>query len=196
MSSIKKKIVFLGGSSVGKSSILLRFTNNQFQEGQEPNVGASFLTKELSIENLKYKLQIWDTAGQERYSSMAPMYYRSASGAIIVYDITDSESFITAKKWVKELQQMGPIDVKMAIVGNKVDLSNDRQVSIEEVKEYAESSGALFFETSAKTGKNVYELFRQLLTHLPKTNSKKNLDEKEGNIKFVESEDKPNDTCC
>jgi len=114
------------------------------------------------------KFEIWDTAGQERYHSLAPMYYRGAQAAIIVYDITNQESYDRAKAWVKELQRQGNPNIVISLTGNKADLSSSRKVSTQDAQTYSEENGILFMETSAKTASNVNELFVAIAKKLPK----------------------------
>ncbi|KAJ3450025.1 ras-related protein rab-5c [Anaeramoeba flamelloides] len=166
MSSINHKIVFLGESAVGKSSLVIRFVNGKFSPSQEPTVGAAFLTKKITIKNVNYKLQIWDTAGQERYHSLAPMYYRGAGAAFIIYDITSYDTFEKSKKWIEELKKLGDPDVRIALVGNKIDLVEERVIEKEKGQEYAEKNGLMFFETSAKTSENVDKLFIEMTQQL------------------------------
>jgi Ras-related protein Rab-5C len=160
--NLRIKLVLLGDSGVGKSCIVLRFVRGQFDPSSKVTVGASFLSQTIALKdstNVKY--EIWDTAGQERYASLAPLYYRGAAAAVVVYDITNSETFLKAQFWVKELQKHGNPDIVMALVGNKADLETQRAVPREEAQEYAESNGMFFIETSAKTSDNVNELFEQ-----------------------------------
>jgi len=163
------KLVLLGESAVGKSSLVLRFVKGQFLDYQESTIGAAFLTQTVCLNDTTVKFEIWDTAGQERYHSLAPMYYRGAQAAIVVYDITSYDSFDRAKKWVKELQRQGNPNIVIALAGNKVDLASKRTVEIEESQAYAEENGILFMETSAKTAANVNELFVAIAKKLPKT---------------------------
>ena len=125
------KLVLLGDSAVGKSSLVLRFVKKQFFEYQESTIGAAFLTQTLVVDDNTVKFEIWDTAGQERYHSLAPMYYRGAAAAIVVYDLTNHQSFIRAKSWVKELQRQGKDNMIIALAGNKVDLADQRAVDPE-----------------------------------------------------------------
>eukprot|EP01121_Diplochlamys_sp_Union-15-3_P009735 TRINITY_DN2660_c0_g2_i1.p1 TRINITY_DN2660_c0_g2~~TRINITY_DN2660_c0_g2_i1.p1 ORF type:complete len:202 (+),score=44.74 TRINITY_DN2660_c0_g2_i1:41-646(+) len=164
------KLVLLGQSAVGKSSLVLRFVKGQFLEYQESTIGAAFLTQMVSLNDTTVKFEIWDTAGQERYHSLAPMYYRGAQAAIIVYDITSEESFSRAQKWVKDLQRQDP-EIVIALAGNKLDLEDQRVITTEMAKDYAEENSLLFSETSAKTAMNVNELFVAIAKKLPKVNT-------------------------
>lgn len=162
------KLVLLGDAAVGKSCLVVRFVRDEFFEFQEPTIGAAFLTQTVALDDATVKFEIWDTAGQERYRSLAPMYYRGAAAAIVVYDITDPDSFTGAKSWVKELQRRGDPNVVIALAGNKADLENRQKVSKEEVDKYAEENGILHVVTSAKNGTNVKSLFVEIAKQLPK----------------------------
>ncbi|KAE9576865.1 Vacuolar protein sorting-associated protein 21 [Colletotrichum fructicola] len=191
------KLVLLGEAAVGKSSLVLRFVNNDFQENKEPTIGAAFLTQKCNLPTRTIKFEIWDTAGQERFASLAPMYYRNAQAALVVYDLTKPTSLIKAKHWVAELQRQASPGIVIALVGNKLDLTNGagesagsaggdagedadgedgsgdaRKVSTEEAKTYAEEESLLFFETSAKTGHNVTEVFTAIANAIPETSLK------------------------
>lgn len=171
------KLVLLGEAAVGKSSLVLRFVSNDFQENKEPTIGAAFLTQKCTIGDRTIKYEIWDTAGQERFASLAPMYYRNAQAALVVYDITKPASFIKARHWVKELHEQASKDITIALVGNKFDLVADdndtdeslRKVSKEEGQALADEEGLLFFETSAKTSHNVNEVFVAIGSKIPET---------------------------
>ena len=162
------KLVLLGDSAVGKSSLVLRFVRGQFFEYQESTIGAAFLTQTVALNDTTVKFEIWDTAGQERYHSLAPMYYRGAAAAIVVFDITNRDTFQRAKQWVKELQRQGNPNIVIALAGNKSDLSSKRKVEPEEAESYASDNGVFFMETSAKTATNVNELFVAIARKLPK----------------------------
>eukprot|EP01094_Clydonella_sp_ATCC50884_P013457 TRINITY_DN2373_c2_g1_i3.p1 TRINITY_DN2373_c2_g1~~TRINITY_DN2373_c2_g1_i3.p1 ORF type:complete len:170 (+),score=48.09 TRINITY_DN2373_c2_g1_i3:377-886(+) len=153
------KLVLLGESAVGKSSLVMRFVKGQFFDYQESTIGAAFLTQTVCLNDTTVKFEIWDTAGQERYHSLAPMYYRGAQAAIVVYDLTSSDSFERAKNWVKELQRQGNPNIVIALAGNKLDLEEKRAVTSEDAQAYAAENSILFMETSAKTAANVNELF-------------------------------------
>uniref|UniRef100_A0A8I5N670 RAB5A, member RAS onco family n=6 Tax=Boreoeutheria TaxID=1437010 RepID=A0A8I5N670_PAPAN len=130
--------------------------------------GAAFLTQTVCLDDTTVKFEIWDTAGQERYHSLAPMYYRGAQAAIVVYDITNEESFARAKNWVKELQRQASPNIVIALSGNKADLANKRAVDFQEAQSYADDNSLLFMETSAKTSMNVNEIFMAIAKKLPK----------------------------
>ncbi|KAB7505407.1 Ras-related protein Rab-5B [Armadillidium nasatum] len=123
------------------------------------SVMAAFLTQTVCLDDTTVKFEIWDTAGQERYHSLAPMYYRGAQAAIVVYDITNQDTFERAKTWVKELQRQASPNIVIALSGNKADLSNKRVVELDEAQNYAEENSLLFMETSAKTAMNVNDIF-------------------------------------
>ncbi|CAR27381.1 hypothetical protein ZYGR_0I06550 [Zygosaccharomyces rouxii] len=164
------KLVLLGEAAVGKSSIVLRFVSNDFSENKEPTIGAAFLTQRVNIGEQTVKFEIWDTAGQERFASLAPMYYRNAQAALVVYDITKPQSFIKARHWVKELHEQASKGIVIALVGNKLDMienGGERKVAKEEAEKLAEEEGLLFFETSAKSGENVNEVFLGIGEKIP-----------------------------
>jgi len=166
------KLVLLGESAVGKSSLVLRFVKDQFDDYRESTIGAAFLTQTIALdETTTVKFEIWDTAGQERYKSLAPMYYRNANCAVVVYDITQASSLDKAKAWVKELQRQANENIVIALAGNKLDLASGtrskRAVETAEAEAYAKEAGLLFFETSAKTAENVKELFTAIARKLP-----------------------------
>ena len=159
---VTAKLVILGESSVGKSSIVLRFVRHEFVPNQESTIGAAFLVQTVSLPQGQVKFEIWDTAGQERYRSLAPMYYRGACAAVIVYDITCADSFRRAKSWIKELQTNTDGNIVLALVGNKSDLNDARAVSTKEGQGLAEEEGVQFFEASAKSGHNIEEVFNSI----------------------------------
>ncbi|KAF7436315.1 GTP-binding protein of the rab/ypt [Pleurotus ostreatus] len=162
------KLVLLGESAVGKSSLVLRFVKDQFDDYRESTIGAAFLTQTVTLEDqTTVKFEIWDTAGQERYK--APMYYRNANCAVVVYDITQSASLEKARTWIRELQRQADPSIVIALCGNKSDLAARRQVTEEEAKKYAEEEGLMWAETSAKTGEGVTEIFTAIAKKLPLT---------------------------
>ncbi|XP_060668685.1 ras-related protein RHN1 isoform X2 [Ziziphus jujuba] len=147
---------------------MARSGNKNIQAKLESTIGAAFFTQVLSLNEATIKFDIWDTAGQERYHSLAPMYYRGAAAAVVVYDITSMESFIRAKKWVLELQRQGNPNLIMFLAANKADLEEKRKVGVEEGEQYAKENGLFFIETSAKSAQNVNELFYEIAKRLAK----------------------------
>lgn len=166
------RIVTLGTSATGKTSITNRYVNNDFNETPISTIGASFLIKKIYRPNGKsVRFDIWDTCGMERYNSIAPIYYKAARVCLVVYDITNRTTFEKAQTWVAILLQEANIDVIIALIGNKIDLADDRSVSYNEGKEYADSQRLLFYEVSAKTGQGINEIFTEILkilTHYEK----------------------------
>ncbi|EUC49418.1 hypothetical protein COCMIDRAFT_84654 [Bipolaris oryzae ATCC 44560] len=194
------KLVLLGEAAVGKSSLVMRFVNNDFQENKEPTIGAAFLTQKCNLPSRTIKFEIWDTAGQERFASLAPMYYRNAQAALVVYDITKPSSLTKAQHWVAELHRQASPGIVIALVGNKFDLAtagdedrpedadaapaaegeeeqaqddqDSRRVPSKTAKAYADEESLLFFETSAKTGHNVAEVFTAIANAIPEASLK------------------------
>ncbi|KAM9250117.1 ras-related protein Rab-17 [Dugong dugon] len=153
------KLVLLGSGSVGKSSLALRYVKNDFKSIL-PTVGCAFFTKVVHMESASLKFEIWDTAGQEKYHSVCHLYFRGANAALLVYDITSKDSFLRARHWLKDLEsEFLPGEVVVMLVGNKTDLSEEREVTFEEGKEFAESKKLLFMEASAKLNHQVTEIF-------------------------------------
>eukprot|EP00658_Telonema_sp_P-2_P020370 TRINITY_DN18057_c0_g2_i1.p1 TRINITY_DN18057_c0_g2~~TRINITY_DN18057_c0_g2_i1.p1 ORF type:complete len:205 (-),score=35.07 TRINITY_DN18057_c0_g2_i1:349-963(-) len=162
------KVVLLGDMGVGKSSIALRLVHDQFNANSVTTVGAVCWTKSVNTTAGPIKLQLWDTAGQERYHALAPLYYRGAAVAVVVYDITRRETFGTLKDWVRELKMQGPSNILIAVVGNKADLVENRQVEESAGKEFANEINGLFAETSAKDAEGgINELFTRIGENLP-----------------------------
>lgn len=164
---INIKLVLLGEAAVGKSSMVLRFVANEFTENREPTIGAAFLTQKCDVGDKTIKFEFWDTAGQERFHSLAPMYYRNAQAAVVVFDITNMESLVKAKSWVKELQRQAAPNIVIALAGNKVDLASKREVSTQEAEAYAQDAGLLYTETSAKDNIGITELFTEIASKVP-----------------------------
>ena len=153
------KYVIVGDASVGKSNLLLRYSHGQFREEYQLTIGVEFGSNNIKIEDKIFRIQIWDTAGQENFRSITRAYYKNSACALIVYDISRRASFDSISTWIEDCKNSSPKSVFMVLVGNKCDLEKEREVSEEEGKELAETNGMLFFETSAKTGKNVEEVF-------------------------------------
>jgi len=154
------KLLLIGDSGVGKSALLLKFTDNTFSENFISTIGVDFKIRTVTIKGKVIKLQIWDTAGHERFRTITSSYYRGAHGIFVVYDVTDVKSFESAPKlWLAELDKFAVGDVCKMLVGTKNDLENQRVVSTADGKKVAEQCGAFFLETSAKTGQGVEEAF-------------------------------------
>ncbi|KPJ10644.1 Ras-related protein Rab-31 [Papilio machaon] len=149
MKVIEAKIVVLGSQGVGKTSLVVRYIGKMFSRHISPTIGASFFTCNINLAEARVKLQVWDTAGQERFRSMAPMYYRNANAALLVFDITCRASFAAVKSWVKELQSNAPGPLVLALVGNKADLAGAPCVPATDAARYAAALGAPYTETSA-----------------------------------------------
>jgi Ras-related protein Rab-2A len=153
------KYIIIGDSGVGKSCLLLQFTDKRFQPAYDLTIGVEFGTRMINIGNKQIKLQIWDTAGQENFRSITRSYYRGAIGALLVYDITKRETFNHLTNWLKEVNERSNENMVIMLVGNKSDLKHKRVVSTEEGEAFAEDHGLVFLETSAKEAANVEEVF-------------------------------------
>eukprot|EP01106_Pelomyxa_sp_JSP_P015292 TRINITY_DN519_c0_g2_i1.p1 TRINITY_DN519_c0_g2~~TRINITY_DN519_c0_g2_i1.p1 ORF type:complete len:209 (-),score=37.05 TRINITY_DN519_c0_g2_i1:56-682(-) len=161
------KMVFLGDTTVGKTSIITRFMYDTFDANYQATVGIDFLAKTMYMDGRTLRLQLWDTAGQERFRSLIPSYIRDCSVAVVVYDITSRATFTSVDKWVADVRAERSLDVVLVIVGNKTDLADKcRQVSIEEGELKAKEHQSIFLETSAKAGYNIKQLFRRIATAL------------------------------
>ncbi|ORY00687.1 ras-like GTP-binding protein RYL2 [Basidiobolus meristosporus CBS 931.73] len=167
---LEAKVVILGSQGVGKTSLVVRYVQRTFSPNCPSTIGASFMTTKLVVENCKVRLQIWDIAGQERFRSMAPMYYRGANAAVIVYDLTSRKSFDDIEAWVEELRKNMAEELVIHIVGNKFDLASaQRSVSLDEAAEVISNSigaGYTVHEVSAKDDEGVHEIFFQIAKQL------------------------------
>ncbi|NWS68539.1 RAB17 protein, partial [Crotophaga sulcirostris] len=160
------KVVMLGSTSVGKSSLAYRYVKNDFKESL-PTVGCSFFTQTLNLEAATIKFEIWDTAGQEKYHSVCHLYYRGANAALLVYDIANKETLNRAKLWLRDLEkEFLPDEIVIGLVGNKTDLAAEREVATEEGEEFARTKGLLFMETSAKSNHQVNDIFMAIAQEL------------------------------
>ncbi|CAF2128690.1 unnamed protein product [Rotaria magnacalcarata] len=164
------KLLLIGDSGVGKSSLLTRFSDDSFTESYLSTIGVDFKIRTLKHNGKKIKLQIWDTAGQERFRTITATYYRGAQGIIIVFDLTNLESFDNIKNWLTEIERNGPEDVKKLLVGNKCDLASERVVDYAKAKKFADSLHISYIETSAKGSSNVEPIFQTLITEIPSKN--------------------------
>ena len=198
------KIIILGDSSVGKTALTKKAVKNEFEEYYQATVGFEFLVFNIKINSLIIKLQIWDTCGQELYKSLITNFYRNSSLAILVYAINKKDTFVNIKNWLKELKINGAPDMKIFLVGNKIDL--EREVTKEEAQKYAEINRIdMFMETSAKTGENAQQLLIEVakFLYIDSLNYKKkvidNKDDKKEKLKLNENEKveiKTKKKCC
>jgi Ras-related protein Rab-1A len=160
------KLLLIGNSSVGKTSILLRYVDDAFNTDFQTTIGVDFKLAELTRNDKLIKLQLWDTAGQDRFRNIVASYYRGANGIILVYDITNAESFHNIPKWMEESSSYLTQSVPKLLIGNKADLSSQRQVSTADAQEFATQHGMLFLETSAKTNKNIKSAFETMADNM------------------------------
>ncbi|XP_072285356.1 ras-related protein Rab-6A-like isoform X4 [Pyxicephalus adspersus] len=163
----KFKLVFLGEQSVGKTSLITRFMYDSFDNTYQATIGIDFLSKTMYLEDRTVRLQLWDTAGQERFRSLIPSYIRDSTIAVVVYDITNLNSFQQTSKWIDDMRTERGSDVIIMLVGNKMDLPDKRQITTEEGEQRAKELSVMFVETSAKIGYNVKQLFRRVAAALP-----------------------------
>lgn len=158
------KILTLGDTQVGKSSIVLRYTEDKFDDNQFSTIGIDYKTKYMKMDDSSVKVLIWDTAGQEKFRNIAKQYYKGANGVLLIYDICSRKTFERVEFWLKELKENNRIDeLFICLVGNKSDLEDKREISIEEGEKYAIDNNILFLEVSAKSGKGIIDLFKKVI---------------------------------
>ena len=167
------KVLLLGNSDVGKSSLILRYVDQVWSDTFVPTIGVDFKVKTLEIDNKQIKMQIWDTAGQERFRNVISSYFRGSHGILLIYDITNRDSFKNLENWLIEIEKNASQNVLKILIGNKNDLVNDREIQAEEGQAFANRNGMEFIETSAKMNTNVTEAFEALAKLMMKFNSEK-----------------------
>lgn len=187
------KILVLGDSKVGKSCLILRYTEDQFSEDFLTTIGVDFKVKNINIENQDYKLQIWDTAGQEQFRSITQSFYRNSHGVLVVFDLSDRESFESVPTWINSVVQSCESPINIILVGNKCDL--DHVVSKEEAKDLASSFNIKYIETSAKNNLNVDEAFSCLAEDVIKNQTPK-VTQEDIIIQPIEIDEKKKNNCC
>ena len=216
--SYSVKFIIVGDSSVGKSNILLRFSRNVFDPGHQATLGIEFANKHLLFNNIDYLVQVWDTAGQENFRSVTRAYYKASAVAMVVYDISNEESFQHIQAWIKDCKDLAPKTVQLILIGNKSDLEDQRVISKERGEQLASENNMLFFETSALNGNGVEEAFQKSielvdqkirsgfydLSNSSNQGIKKISNERDGNERIIDKKSlsigkKPknnNDICC
>lgn len=162
MSDFLFKLLVIGDSSVGKSSLLLRFTDNVFHQYYASTIGVDFKVRTLDVDGSTVKLQVWDTAGQEQFRTLASSYYRGAHGILVVYDITSEKTFGSISYWLDNVERFGGESVTKLLIGNKSDLEARRKISTESGQQFADEHDMRFVETSAKSCENVEEVFLRI----------------------------------
>lgn len=171
------KLLIIGDSGVGKSSLLLRFADNTFTGNYITTIGVDFKIRTIELNGERVKLQIWDTAGQERFRTITSTYYRGTHGVIVVYDVTSGESFANVKRWLHEIEQNCEV-VNRVLVGNKNDAPDSKVVLTEDAQRFADQMSIQLFETSAKENVNVEEMFLAITKQVLR--SKKERKERQG----------------
>ena len=175
------KVLLLGNSDVGKSSLLLRYVDSVWNDAFVPTIGVDFKVKTLTINEKKVKMQIWDTAGQERFRTVVSTYFRGAHGILLLYDVTNRDSFKNLESWLIEIEKNAKEKVLKILIGNKCDLTDDREIQSDEGKAFALRNGMEFMETSAKMNTNVTEAFETLGKLMIEFNSKSNTTSQKNN---------------
>ena len=196
------QILILGDSSVGKTSLISRYANGIFKEEYLATVGLDYYNKQDTINNLNVLVKLWDTAGQERFKSLTPNYFRNAEGVVIVFDVTNLETFENLKYWISSIKSnLGEknIIIPIIIIGNKIDMDDMRDINKEEADKFAKENDYKYFEASAKTGEGVDEAFREIVNQILDNSDK--LEEIKEERKSIKIQEEPNNkqkkkNCC
>ena len=183
------KVILIGDSAVGKTNIMNKYLKGKFLENSRATVGVEFGTKLFNISEHKIKAQIWDTAGQEKYRSITSAYYKGSKGAFIVYDITRKNSFDNVEKWINDLKIIGDPKINIMLIGNKIDLEDQREVLREQGEEKAKSFGCAFLETSALNGDNIEKGFELMIYDIYKKYGQDNNEDDDEDITIEKAED-------
>ena len=169
------KVLLIGNSDVGKSSLILRYVDQIWNDVFVPTIGVDFKVKSLQIDNKRVQMQIWDTAGQERFRNVISSYFKGAHGILLIYDITARDSFKELENWLGEVERNATPQVLKILIGNKCDLDEQRQITVDEGEAFAARNGMKFIETSAKNNTNVNEAFEALAKIMVESSNKKNV---------------------
>ena len=169
------KVLLIGNSDVGKSSLILRYVDQIWNDVFVPTIGVDFKVKSLQIDNKRVKMQIWDTAGQERFRNVISSYFKGAHGILLIYDITARDSFKELENWLGEVERNATPQVLKILIGNKCDLEEKRQITKDEGEAFAIRNGMQFIETSAKINTNVNEAFEALAKIMVESSNKRNV---------------------
>ena len=184
------KFIIVGDSSVGKSNIMLRFTQDKFNTGPKPTLGVEFASKRLTYNNTDYTVQIWDTAGQEQFKSIVRGYYKDSAVALVVYDITNKDSFQNIQNWITDCQNLAPSSILIILIGNKSDLEDERKILKERGENLANEYNMTFFETSALNGSGIKEAFQKCIETIDNRIKEGfyNLDSDKNGIKVIKND--------
>ena len=181
------KVLLIGNSDVGKSSLILRYVDQRWSDTFVPTIGVDFKIKTLMVDNKKIKMQIWDTAGQERFKTVISSYFKGSHGIFVIYDITNRESFKNLENWLIEIEKNASENVLKILIGNKNDLEEEREIKTEEGQAFANRNGLQFMETSAKMNVNVNEAFEALAKLMMQVNTENKTSDNKGETKKIKA---------
>ncbi|KAJ3451806.1 ras and ef-hand domain-containing protein [Anaeramoeba flamelloides] len=196
------KIILIGDGGVGKSCLMLRFTEDSFPTTYMSTVGVDFKVTTIEVDGIRSKLQIWDTAGQERFKTITRNYYKGVHGAMLLFDVTDEKSFENTSEWLKEVSNYADLNLKKILIGNKIDLESKRAVTKEQGQQFAKELGVDYYETSALERIGIQEVFRDLTKlmikqkEIDQTNNKKQIGKKKNKIILEQKKTSKKSKCC